>query len=118
MSRCDRARAVYERASLAHFERGQSAMRMTCFLLAMFLRLCMRRNLDPPRLVPLLAAGFTHTAFVFGAESSLVHSDIPGQEVPVGALVSFIQKGCQFAELEANLTDVRGRLGREGARRP
>ncbi|KDD76982.1 hypothetical protein H632_c48p0, partial [Helicosporidium sp. ATCC 50920] len=53
----------------------------------------------------LLEAGFTHTAFVFGAESSLVHSDIPGQEVPVGALVSFIQKGCQFAELEANLTD-------------
>ncbi len=37
-------------------------------------------------------AGFTHAAFVFGAESSVSKSGINGKEVPVGALVSFIQK--------------------------
>lgn len=37
-------------------------------------------------------AGFTHAAFVFGAESSITKSGINGKEVPVGALVSFIQK--------------------------
>ncbi|PRW45142.1 F-box-like WD repeat-containing TBL1XR1 [Chlorella sorokiniana] len=60
----------------------------------------------------LLEAGFTHAAFVFGAESSITKSGINGKEVPVGALVSFIQKGFQYMELEANLneegTDVYG----------
>ena len=40
----------------------------------------------------LLEAGFTHAAFVFGAESSVAKAGINGKEVPVGALVSFIQK--------------------------
>lgn len=60
----------------------------------------------------LLEAGFTHAAFVFGCESSVSKSGINGKEVPVGALVSFIQKGFQYMELEANLneegTDVYG----------
>lgn len=43
-------------------------------------------GLSPPN------AGFTHAAFVFGAESSITKSGINGKEVPVGALVSFIQK--------------------------
>lgn len=44
-----------------------------------------------PRCRP-VAAGFTHAAFVFGAESSVQKAGINGKEVPVGALVSFIQK--------------------------
>ncbi|PSC75373.1 F-box-like WD repeat-containing TBL1X [Micractinium conductrix] len=60
----------------------------------------------------LLEAGFTHAAFVFGAESNVAKSGISGKEVPVGALVSFVQKGFQYMELEANLneegTDVYG----------
>lgn len=39
-----------------------------------------------------VAAGFTHAAFVFGCESSVSKAGINGKEVPVGALVSFIQK--------------------------
>ena len=33
-------------------------------------------------------------------------SSINGAEVPSGALVSFLQKGLQYLELEANLTEV------------
>jgi hypothetical protein len=43
-------------------------------------------------LPPSLAAGFTHAAFVFGCEGSVAKAGINGKEVPVGALVSFIQK--------------------------
>lgn len=50
-------------------------------------------------------AGFAHTAFTFGAESSILNSGLPGADVPVGTLVSILQKGFQFAELEANLTE-------------
>lgn len=50
-------------------------------------------------------AGFTHTAFVFGSESTVAQSDIDGKVVPVGALLTFIQKGFQLMELEANLTE-------------
>jgi transducin (beta)-like 1 len=31
-----------------------------------------------------------------------------GADVPPGALVSFLQKGLQYLELEANLTEARG----------
>lgn len=34
-------------------------------------------------------------------------SSVSGAEVPPGALVSFVQKGLQYLELEANLTEVR-----------
>jgi hypothetical protein len=34
-------------------------------------------------------------------------TSINGADVPPGALISFIQKGLQYLELEANLTDVR-----------
>ena len=33
-------------------------------------------------------------------------SSIPGGDVPPGALISFIQKGLQYLELEANLNEV------------
>ena len=52
-----------------------------------------------------LFIGFTHSAFVFGCESTVDKSAIEGKDVPIGALVSFIQKGFQLMELEANLND-------------
>ena len=52
-------------------------------------------------------AGFLHSAFTFGFESGLNKVPIDGNQVPPGALVSFVQKGLQYLELEANLTDVR-----------
>eukprot|EP00898_Chlorokybus_atmophyticus_P004576 jgi/Chlat1/5119/Chrsp33S05027 len=57
-------------------------------------------------------SGFQHSAFLFGYESSVHKSSINGNDVPPGALISFIQKGLQYLELEANLneegTDVEG----------
>ena len=50
-------------------------------------------------------AGFTHSAFTFGYESFVHKSDINSNDVPPGALVSFVQKGLQYLELEANLAN-------------
>jgi len=50
-------------------------------------------------------SGFTHSAFTFGCESVVNRSAIDGADVPPGALVSFLQKGLQHLELEANLND-------------
>jgi len=48
-----------------------------------------------------------HTEFVFGYEGMLHKSNIDSNQVPPGALISFIQKGLQYLELEANLNNVR-----------
>jgi transducin (beta)-like 1 len=53
-----------------------------------------------------LAAGFIHSAFVLGYEAGLHKKSMDGNHVPPGALVSFVQKGLQYLELEANLNDV------------
>ena len=50
-------------------------------------------------------AGFRHASFTFGYEA-MVHKTAPninGNDVPPGMLVSLVQKGLQFIELEANL---------------
>lgn len=53
-------------------------------------------------------SGFTHAAYTFGYESFIGKTSIArGVELPPGALVSFIQKGLQYLELEANLNEVR-----------
>lgn len=61
----------------------------------------------------LLESGFGHSAFAFGCESDVDRIEIEGKDVPVGALVSFIQKGFQMMEIEANLnasgSDVYGK---------
>ncbi|KAK9844067.1 hypothetical protein WJX81_003500 [Elliptochloris bilobata] len=48
-------------------------------------------------------SGFTHSAFTFGYESFAHKSPINVNDVPPGALISFVQKGLQYLELEANL---------------
>lgn len=57
-------------------------------------------------------SGFTHAAYTFGYESYIQKTSIAGTDLPPGALISFIQKGLQYLELEANLnedgTDVDG----------
>ena len=74
----------------------------------------------------LLESGFTHAAFALGNESYVDGRKLTdGQrEVPPGALISFVQKGLQYCELEANLNEVREVMtrardaggGRNGAR--
>lgn len=53
----------------------------------------------------LLESGFTHSAFVFGYESFVHKSNVNGKDVPPGALITFVQKGLQYVELEANLNE-------------
>jgi transducin (beta)-like 1 len=51
-------------------------------------------------------AGFTHSAFVLGYEAGINKCTIDGNMVPPGALISFVQKGLQYLEMEANLSNV------------
>ncbi|KAM6543074.1 hypothetical protein CsatB_007521 [Cannabis sativa] len=51
-------------------------------------------------------SGFTHSAFAFGCEAGINKSTIDGDIVPPGALVTFVQKGLQYLELEANSGNV------------
>ncbi|KAE9609364.1 hypothetical protein Lal_00020021 [Lupinus albus] len=49
-------------------------------------------------------SGFTHSAFAFGYEAGIDKSRIDVNMVPPGALVTFVQKGIQYLELEANFS--------------
>ncbi|KAL9648122.1 hypothetical protein ABK040_007487 [Willaertia magna] len=48
-------------------------------------------------------SGFKHSAFTFGSECNIQNCPINGSEVPPGALISFLQKGIQFLEVETRL---------------
>ena len=57
----------------------------------------------------LLESGFTHAAFALGHESRVDGARVADGDgnIPPGALISFVQKGLQYCELEANLNEVR-----------
>ncbi|EFC44970.1 predicted protein [Naegleria gruberi] len=48
-------------------------------------------------------SGFKHSAFSFASESNVQSCGIRGAEVPPGALISFLQKGIQYLEVETKL---------------
>ncbi|XP_020206025.1 WD40 repeat-containing protein HOS15 isoform X1 [Cajanus cajan] len=50
-------------------------------------------------------SGFTHAAFTFGYEAGINKCSIDGNLVPPHALVTFVQKGLQYFEMEANLSN-------------
>lgn len=50
-------------------------------------------------------SGFTHSAFALGYEASINKCPIDGNLVPPGALITFVQKGLQYLEMEANLSN-------------
>jgi transducin (beta)-like 1 len=52
-------------------------------------------------------AGFHHSAFTFAHESHMASVPIQPNLVPPAALVTFVQKGLQYMEAEANLDPVR-----------
>lgn len=64
------------------------------------------RSSEPARFF----AGFHHSAFTFAHESHVHRCDIDPNQVPPGALVTYIQKGLQYLEAEANI-DVSSRRG-------
>ena len=55
-------------------------------------------------------SGFNHTAFVFGHESTVAKSTVDPNNVPPGSLITFLQKGMQYLEMEANLGQVQYRV--------
>jgi len=48
-------------------------------------------------------SGYIHSAFAFGHESHVYRSSIDGSQIPPGALLSFLQRGLSYAEIEASL---------------
>ncbi|KAK0606468.1 hypothetical protein LWI29_038085 [Acer saccharum] len=53
----------------------------------------------------LTESGFTHAAFSLGYEAAINKCPIDGNLVPPGALVTFVQKGLQYLEMEAHLNN-------------
>lgn len=52
--------------------------------------------------------GYVHSAFVFGYESHVNKSKIDGSQIPPGALLSFMQRGVNFVEIEESLVNGAG----------
>ncbi|KAB2004686.1 hypothetical protein ERO13_D11G204300v2 [Gossypium hirsutum] len=50
-------------------------------------------------------SGFTHSAFTLGYEAGINTCSIDGNLIPPGALIRFVQKGLQYLEMEANLSN-------------
>ncbi|XVF61273.1 hypothetical protein PTKIN_Ptkin08bG0117100 [Pterospermum kingtungense] len=50
-------------------------------------------------------SGFTHSAFTLGYEAGINKCTIDGNLIPPGALITFVQKGLQYLEMEANLSN-------------
>lgn len=50
--------------------------------------------------------GFIHAAFTLGYEAGIHKGGIDGNLVPPGALITIVQKGLQYIELEANTDEV------------
>lgn len=48
-------------------------------------------------------SGFKHSSFTFGNESQVNRVNLNGKEIPPGGLISFLQKGIQYMEVEARL---------------
>lgn len=53
-----------------------------------------------------ILSGFTHSAFALGYEAGINKCTIDGNMVPPGALITFVQKGIQYLEMEANSSNV------------
>lgn len=53
-------------------------------------------------------SGFVHSAFSFGHESLVTRSTISGADVPPGALITLIQKGLQYVEIETAVASQTG----------
>jgi len=50
-------------------------------------------------------SGFSHSAFTFFNESTIPRSNINGANVPPGSLISLVQRGLQYKEMETHLNE-------------
>lgn len=53
----------------------------------------------------LVESGFQHSAFTFGYESMVHRNGVQEKDIPPAGLISFVQKGIQYLELETNLNE-------------
>ena len=56
--------------------------------------------------------GFAHSAFSLGYEAGINKCPLDGNLVPPGALITLVQKGLQYLEMEANMSIVSEKLVR------
>lgn len=68
----------------------------------------------------LLESGFSHSAFTFASESQVSRSNLATTDVPTGSLISFLQRGLQYKQLETHINEGHGegerhRQGKGGA---
>lgn len=47
--------------------------------------------------------GYIHTAFAFGYESHINKTTIDSSLIPPGALISFLQRGISYVQIESKL---------------
>lgn len=80
----------------------ESISRTCCFV---FLR--QRWSLLPPwsSTIPSGIRVHTHSAFALGYEAGINKSTVDGNLVPPGGLITFVQKGIQYLELEATASN-------------
>jgi transducin (beta)-like 1 len=52
------------------------------------------------------SSGFSHSSFAFQTESAVRKIDLKGSSVQPGALISLLQKGLQYREVETHLNNV------------
>ncbi len=57
----------------------------------------------------LIESGYIHAAFMFGHESGIISAGIADRPVPVGALLTLLEKGMQLLDIEIHM-DTHGRL--------
>ncbi|KAL4352118.1 hypothetical protein GQ457_06G035530 [Hibiscus cannabinus] len=50
-------------------------------------------------------SGFSHSAYTLGYEAGITKGTIDGNLIPPGALITFVQKGLQYLEMEANISN-------------
>jgi len=48
-------------------------------------------------------SGYIHTAFAFGYESHINKTTIDSSLIPPGALISFLQRGISYVQIESKL---------------
>lgn len=53
----------------------------------------------------LLESGFSHSAFTFASESQVSRSNLATTDVPTGSLISFLQRGLQYKQLETHINE-------------
>lgn len=54
----------------------------------------------------LLESGFSHSTFAFQHETAIHRAEVKGSHVKPGALITLLQKGLQYMEVETHIKEV------------